>query len=155
MAPIQQQTIVSPPQLPTNSYQYIKNTPQQPLFMKQQQQQQVLLNTPTPLPQRIRPISFQNNESTQASNNSNINNNGLSKRFSNINPTPAATSVQLQLEQQKMTLNTKALSVITDKQSSTSASSKVAVDTSLIHQALFTNQNPKANQNPVTFTVKI
>ena len=141
MKPIQQQQPVN------NNYQLIKNQPQQPLFMKQQQQPQIL--TPpqaSALPQRVRPIiNFQNNEQPKQVTNPV----SLSNRFANINATNSV-SVIAQTSAVSSTPSSKSLPI------APAANSKVTVDTSIIHQALFTSsQSPKTNQNPVTFTVKI
>jgi RNA recognition motif-containing protein len=135
--PIQQQ------QQPVNNYQFIKNQPQQPLFMKQQQ---ITTSPPvvaTALPQRIRPVTnIQNNEQIKQVTNPV----SLSNRFTNMNSASVNPPVITSFTQSK--------SMITSPTSS--ANSKVTVDTSVIHQALFTTgQSPKTNQNPVTFTVKI
>ena len=114
--------VATPPQVST--YQYINKSSPQTTLIKQQ-------NIP-PLPQRVR----------QTSNSATVDppQNALSKRFSNIT-TPSSGSGALEQEHK-----------LVPKLSQAAAhNSKITVDTSVIHQALFTN----TNQSPVTFTVKI
>ncbi len=119
-----------------SNYQYIKNTHTVPI--------KAAIPYVTPLPQRpVRPTISMETTTSQI-NNSNF----LSKRFSNLNNNTVGSNMLLQQQQHDQQLQKNVV-----KPNLPSASSKVTVETSVIHQALFTNT--KTNPNPVTFTVKI
>lgn len=102
-----------------------------------------LSNISPALPQRVRQPTTTTIPITSQITTQNNTVNTLSKRFNTLTN-----------EQQKLQTQTTAqLPVLKSNNNNNLANSKVTVDTSIIHQALFTNS--KANINPVTFTVKI